>query len=89
MRRQYRASVPSNPERDVYILTLKTNPTNQKRMSELRPRYFPPHLLNVSAYITLFHVASKLSPIRCNLRPVIFVRHNPVLQYSRCENPSA
>ncbi|KAI0182834.1 hypothetical protein EV127DRAFT_41280 [Xylaria flabelliformis] len=53
-RRQNRPSVPSTPE-DVYVLTLKTDPAHQKRMSELRTRYFPPHLLKVDAHITLFH----------------------------------
>ncbi|KAI1753995.1 hypothetical protein F4782DRAFT_494678 [Xylaria castorea] len=57
MRRQDRALVSLNPEEeeDVYVLTLKTDPVHQKRMSGLRTRYFPPHLLKVDAHVTLFH----------------------------------
>ncbi|KAI8630619.1 hypothetical protein F5Y19DRAFT_474415 [Xylariaceae sp. FL1651] len=40
---------------DAYVLTLQTDPAHQARMSELRARYFPPHLLKVNAHITLFH----------------------------------
>ncbi|KAI8946689.1 hypothetical protein F4801DRAFT_53139 [Xylaria longipes] len=54
-RHQDRALVSSNQEGDVYVVTLKTDPAHQKRMSELRAQYFPPHLLKVNAHITLFH----------------------------------
>ncbi|KAI0204927.1 hypothetical protein F4808DRAFT_315231 [Astrocystis sublimbata] len=54
-RRQNPAHAPPNPEDNVYVLTLKTDAAHQQRMSELRRRYFPAHLLKVDAHITLFH----------------------------------
>lgn len=74
--RQKRTTSPSHvpktsqQEETVYVLTLLTDPSHQKRMTSLRAKYFPPKLNKLGAHLTLFHALPE-SKLESTIIPTI------------------
>ena len=60
-------------EQDVYVLTLLTDKAHHTALTDLRNRYFPPHLNKLGAHITLFHAlpGSRLDEVTSALEEVV------------------